>query len=38
LDTIATLFKDKTVIIASHDAEVIARMDRQLVLQQGRLL
>ena len=28
LDVIDSLFKDKTLIIASHDADVIARMDR----------
>jgi ATP-binding cassette subfamily C protein CydD len=38
LDIIDSLFKDKTLIIASHDADVISRMDRKLVLQQGRLL
>jgi len=37
LAVINTLFKDKTVIIASHDDEVISGMDRQIVLQQGRL-
>jgi len=34
LDVIETLFKNKTLIIASHDAAVIARMDRQIVLAQ----
>jgi len=38
LDTIERLFSDKTLIIASHDEEVIKRMDRQIVIQQGRLL
>jgi len=38
LDVIDRLFGDKTLIIASHDADVIKRMDRQLVLKQGRLL
>jgi ATP-binding cassette subfamily C protein CydD len=38
LDIIDSLFKDKTLIIASHDADVISRMDRKIVLQQGRLL
>jgi ATP-binding cassette subfamily C protein CydD len=38
LDIIDSLFKDKTLIIASHDLEVIQRMDRKIVLQQGRLL
>jgi ATP-binding cassette subfamily C protein CydD len=37
LAVINELFKDKTVIIASHDTEVIEGMDRQIVLQQGRL-
>jgi ATP-binding cassette subfamily C protein CydD len=32
------LFADKTLIIASHDPEVISRMDRRVVLQQGRLV
>lgn len=35
LDVIETLFKDKTLVIASHDAAVIARMDRQIVLAQS---
>jgi len=34
LDVIETLFKTKTLVIASHDAAVIARMDRQIVLAQ----
>ncbi len=38
LNIIDSLFKDKTLIIASHDSEVIQRMDRQVVIQQGRLL
>jgi ATP-binding cassette, subfamily C, bacterial CydD len=38
LDVIDELFKDKTLIIASHDHEVINRMDRKIVLQQGRLV
>ncbi|MDO9106205.1 MAG: thiol reductant ABC exporter subunit CydD [Methylovulum sp.] len=38
LDVIGRLFSDKTLIIASHDPEVIQRMDRRLVLHQGRLL
>ena len=38
LDIIDKLFKDKTLIIASHDLEVINRMDRKIVIQQGRLL
>jgi ATP-binding cassette subfamily C protein CydD len=37
LAVINELFKDKTVIIASHDTEVIEGMDRQIVLQHGRL-
>jgi ATP-binding cassette subfamily C protein CydD len=37
LAVIDTLFKDKTLIIASHDDEVISGMDRKIVLQQGRL-
>ncbi|WP_333878126.1 thiol reductant ABC exporter subunit CydD [Methylobacter sp.] len=38
LDVIDQLFADKTLIIASHDFEVIQRMDRQVELQQGRLV
>ncbi|TAN69491.1 MAG: thiol reductant ABC exporter subunit CydD [Methylobacter sp.] len=38
LDVIDRLFADKTLIIASHDPEVIHRMDRRIELQQGRLL
>jgi ATP-binding cassette subfamily C protein CydD len=38
LNIIDDLFKDKTLIIASHDNEVIKRMDRKIVLQQGRLV
>jgi ATP-binding cassette subfamily C protein CydD len=38
LDIIDSLFKDKTVVIASHDDEVINRMDRKILIQQGRLL
>ena len=38
LDTIERLFSDKTLIIASHDDEVINRMNRRIVIQQGRLL
>jgi ATP-binding cassette subfamily C protein CydD len=38
LDAIEQLFIDKTLIIASHDAEVIQRMDRRIELQQGRLV
>ncbi|MDD5322566.1 MAG: thiol reductant ABC exporter subunit CydD [Methylococcales bacterium] len=38
LDTIEKLFIDKTLIIASHDAEVIQRMDRRIELQQGQLV
>lgn len=38
LDVIDRLFKDKTLIIATHDAEVIRRMDRRIELQQERLL
>jgi len=37
LDVIDRLFADKTLIIASHDPEVISRMDRRIVLQQGRV-
>ncbi len=32
LDVIDTLFRDKTLIIATHDADVIARMDRAVSL------
>ncbi|MFA6164232.1 MAG: thiol reductant ABC exporter subunit CydD [Methylobacter sp.] len=38
LDVIEQLFADKTLIIASHDAEVIHRIDRRIELQQGRLV
>jgi ATP-binding cassette subfamily C protein CydD len=38
LDIIDSLFKDKTLIIASHDLEVINRMDRKVVMQHGQLL
>jgi ATP-binding cassette, subfamily C, bacterial CydD len=38
LAIIDDLFKDKTVIIASHDDEVISGMDRKIMLQHGRLL
>lgn len=38
LNTIDKLFRDKTLIIASHDAEVIQRMSRHIILQQGRLI
>lgn len=38
LDRIDYLFADKTLIIASHDPEVMHRMSRRIVLQQGRLV
>lgn len=38
LNTIDKLFRDKTLIIASHDTEVIQRMSRHIILQQGRLI
>jgi len=38
LDVIDRLFADKTLIIASHDPEVISRMDRRIALQQGRVV
>ncbi len=38
LDIIDDLFKDKTLIIASHDNEVIERMDRKVVIKEGRLV
>ena len=38
LDIIDQLFKGKTLIIASHDHEVIKRMDRKIEIQQGRLI
>ena len=38
LDIIDQLFKGKTLIIASHDHEVIKRMDRKIVIQNGRLV
>ena len=34
---IAQLFNDKTLIISSHDDEVIQGMDRKIMLQHGRL-
>lgn len=37
LDSIEQLLADKTVIIASHDPLVVARMDRQLNLRNGTL-
>lgn len=37
LDAIKRLFMDKTVIVASHDPEVIARMQRRVHLQGGVL-
>jgi len=38
LDVIDRLFADKTLIIASHDPDVIQRMGRRVALQQGRLV
>ncbi|MGZ5600258.1 MAG: thiol reductant ABC exporter subunit CydD [Methylobacter sp.] len=38
LDVIDRLFAKKTLIIASHDSEVVQRMDRRIELQQGRLV
>jgi ATP-binding cassette subfamily C protein CydD len=38
LDVIDELFKDKTVLIASHDPAVIARLPRQIVIENGQLL
>ncbi len=38
LAMIAQLFNDKTVIISSHDDEVISGMDRKIMLQHGRLV
>ncbi|MGR8999291.1 MAG: thiol reductant ABC exporter subunit CydD, partial [Gammaproteobacteria bacterium] len=38
LNVIDQLFIDKTLIIATHDPEVIHRMDRRVELQQGRLV
>ena len=37
LDKIETLFKDRTVVIASHDQDVIDRMERCVHLDQGRI-
>jgi len=37
LDVIGQLFADKTLIVASHDPDVIQRMSRRIALQQGRL-
>ena len=36
LAMIAQLFKDKTIIISSHDDEVIQSIDRKIILQHGR--
>jgi len=38
LDAIDQLFTDKTLIIATHDAVVIQRMDRRIELQQGQVV
>jgi len=38
LDVIDRLFADKTLIIASHDPDVIQRMGRRIALQQGWLV
>ncbi|MDP1663856.1 MAG: thiol reductant ABC exporter subunit CydD [Methylobacter sp.] len=38
LDVIDRLFINKTLIIASHDPDVIQRMDRRIEMQQGRLV
>ena len=38
LEIIDELFKDKTLIIASHDNDVIKRMDRKVVIKEGRLV
>jgi ATP-binding cassette subfamily C protein CydD len=38
LNVIDRLFIDKTLIIASHDPEVMQRMGRKITLQQGRLV
>ena len=38
LDVVDQLFSDKTLIIASHDPEVIKRMGRRVELQKGRLI
>jgi ATP-binding cassette subfamily C protein CydD len=38
LDVIDALFKDKTVLIASHDPAVIERMPRQILIENGQLL
>ncbi|MDO9268480.1 MAG: thiol reductant ABC exporter subunit CydD [Methylobacter sp.] len=38
LDVIDRLFINKTLIIASHDPDVIHRMDRRIEMQQGRLV
>ena len=38
LDVIDQLFRDKTLIIATHDPLVINRMTRHIVLQQGRMV
>jgi len=37
LDVIDQLFADKTLIVASHDPDVIQRMNRRIALQRGRL-
>jgi ATP-binding cassette subfamily C protein CydD len=38
LDDIERLFEDKTIIIATHDENVIQRMQRKITLQQGRIV
>lgn len=38
MNTLERLFADKTVLIASHDAVVIGRMQRQCQLKQGQLI
>lgn len=38
LDVIDSIFKDKTLLIASHDPAVIKRMSRQIVVKNGQLL
>jgi ATP-binding cassette subfamily C protein CydD len=35
LDVIDNLFKDKTLIIATHDPSVMARMSKQIIIANG---
>lgn len=37
LNKIETLFKDRTIVIASHDRTVVERMERRIYMVQGRI-